>query len=111
MIEEDNKFWYHYKKWKEETAFLSTGNLNNEHFKAICNLDECPFIETLKGIKSILDERDDFIVYALEEITTKFFGTCLVTVTGYVSLHDYCEGWRKVLFMVFEGYTDLEIDK
>ena len=63
---DNNKFWYHYNLWKKEIEFLSTGVLDNEHFKAICNLDECSLIDTLKSIKEILDEKDDFVVYGGE---------------------------------------------
>lgn len=108
-MDKDNKFWYHYNKWRDETQFLSSRNLDNDHFKAICDLNECSFIDTLKGIKSIIDKEDDFIVYALEKITTQYFGKSLVTYTGYVSLHDYCEAWRQVLFLIFEGYTDIDL--
>ena len=106
---DNNKFWYHYNLWKKEIEFLSTGVLDNEHFKAMCNLDECSLIDTLKSIKEILDEKDDFVVDALDIILTKHLGRPVITSKGYVTLHDYCNAWRTILEMIFEGYTDIDI--
>ena len=76
------------KYWNQETAFLSTNNVDNSYFQSIVNMgvDAVPFIldELKKGPTPL--------VHALDKI---FPG--VMKYEGYVSLNDACQRWIEIL--------------
>lgn len=101
-------FAEHYNLWKEETQFLSVGEFDNRHFKAICNPEIVPIWQTIYGVYLILLKTDDKIAYALDKALLNFTDKHLINVEGYVSLHDYCDAWRIVLNLFIENFKDIE---
>lgn len=87
-IDNAANFGQNFKYWNDETAFLSTNNYDNSHFREIVEmgLDAVPFIvEELKKGPSQL-------VHALDLI---FPG--VVKYNGFVSLKDACDKWLSIL--------------
>lgn len=81
-------FVQNFKYWNQETAFLSTNNVDNSYFQGIVNMgvDAVPFIlEELKKGSTPL-------VRALDRI---FPG--VMKYEGFVSLKDACEKWKAIL--------------
>lgn len=81
-------FIQNYKYWNQETAFLSTNNLNNSYFETIVNMgiDAVPFILTE------LKKGPTPLVHALDRI---FPG--VMKYEDFVSLNVACEEWKKIL--------------
>ncbi len=81
-------FAQNFKYWNQETAFISTNNINNSYFQGIVNMgiDAVPFIldELKKGPTPL--------VYALDRI---FPG--VMKYEGFVNLKDVCERWKAIL--------------
>lgn len=81
-------FVQNFKYWNQETAFLSTNNVDNSYFQSIVNMgvDAVPFIldELKKGPTPL--------VHALDKI---FPG--VMKYEGYVSLNDACQRWIEIL--------------
>lgn len=81
-------FAQNFKYWNQETAFLSTNNVDNSYFQSIVNMggDAVPFIldELKKGPTPL--------VHALDKI---FPG--VMKYEGYVSLNDACQKWIELL--------------
>lgn len=81
-------FVQNYKYWNQETALLSTNNIDNSYFQSIVNMgtDAVPYIldELKKGPTPL--------VHALDRI---FPG--VMKYEGFVSLKDACEKWIAVL--------------
>lgn len=101
-------FAEHYNLWKEETQFLSVGEFDNRHFKAICNPEIVPIWQTINGVYLVLLKTDDKVVYALDKALLNFTDKRLIDVEGYVSLHEYCNAWRIVLSLFIESFKDIE---
>jgi hypothetical protein len=89
--EQNAIFAQNFKYWNQETAFLSTNNVDNPYFQGIVNMgvDAVPFIldELKKGPTTL--------VYALDKI---FPG--VMKYEGFVSLNDACKKWIEILEQV-----------
>lgn len=89
--EQNAIFAQNFKYWNQETAFLSTNNVDNPYFQGIVNMgvDAVPFIldELKKGPTTL--------VYALDKI---FPG--VMKYEGFVSLNDACKKWIEILKQV-----------
>lgn len=89
--EQNAIFAQNFKYWNQETAFLSTNNVDNPYFQSIVNMgvDAVPFIldELKKGPTTL--------VYALDKI---FPG--VMKYEGFVSLNDACKRWIEILKQV-----------
>lgn len=89
--EQNAIFAQNFKYWNQETALLSTNNVDNPYFQGIVNMgvDAVPFIldELKKGPTTL--------VYALDKI---FPG--VMKYEGFVSLNDACKKWIEILKQV-----------
>lgn len=89
--EQNAIFVQNFKYWNQETALLSTNNVDNPYFQGIVNMgvDAVPFIldELKKGPTTL--------VYALDKI---FPG--VMKYEGFVSLNDACNKWIEILNQV-----------
>ena len=89
--EQNAIFAQNFKYWNQETALLSTNNVDNPYFQGIVNMgvDAVPFIlDKLKKGPTTL-------VYALDKI---FPG--VMKYEGFVSLNDACKRWIEILKQV-----------
>ena len=82
------KFQDELYRWECDTAFSSTQDFENSHFKAIVDMgDKC-----IPWIHEIIDNRPDTIVHALDEICPG-----IMRYEGCVPLNEVCEAWSALL--------------
>lgn len=81
-------FVQNYKYWNQETAFLSTNNIDNSYFQSIVNMG----VDAVPYILEELKKGPNPLVHALDRI---FPG--VMKYEGFVSLKDACERWIAVL--------------
>lgn len=93
-LEED--FEQEYRKWKEETCFLSHSMFDNSHFENIINMG----VPVVPFIMKKLKEEPSFLVHALDKI----YPGLVSYGEGYISCQDAINMWETVYACMNKGY-------